>query len=526
MSLDYSLLVDPLILPEINSPLSSSNHSRSSSCNSIFSYDSSSESVDTQLTTPFQSPTRQNGPLLLPKIRLQDQEMPLSASNFSPNASIVDQYTLNHQPSRCHTFPETFSSDQHFPSHFYTMDAFYSHDSCDKLIDELPIYQSIYPSFPPMTEIPWDNPRSLNNEQTQNIASFVQIPTSFDSNNVMTPQNPLFDDTRISLIDYLSSPNPSPALVRQITINIRNITKKYFWWDIRQTRSWDSFNISTLYSIPDLNCYLNKEISCLTLPMPPYPSSRPENETELSNIYNSFYAAKLNAALSVTQGPRHLVMQQTAKNSSESSFISTYIDEIGHLASGSGIVRIVGLVKSYDIWNSSMRTEGNHRKVKYLRGLSNLHYHMREHGCRYGFIITEIEIVVVRNGTEKVPYFGYLEIQTIQLATNNSHTRFEGKSGSLNENENDISQNRPKMTALLALWYLHMLARDVTTPGQASWRTEIRPSAEGTRRKCLKKDDWIPEPQLAEKREARRIRGWVFAEDAVGRKELGRRVSR
>ncbi|KAF7530879.1 hypothetical protein G7054_g9427 [Neopestalotiopsis clavispora] len=33
----------------------------------------------------------------------------------------------------------------------------------------------------------------------------------------------------------------------------------------------------------------------------------------------------------------------------------------------------------------------------------------------------------------------------------------------------------------------------------------------------------MPQPQLAEKREAKRTRGWVFPEDPVGRKELGKR---
>lgn len=79
------------------------------------------------------------------------------------------------------------------------------------------------------------------------------------------------------------------------------------------------------------------------------------------------------------------------------------------------------------------------------------------------------------------------------------------------------------MTALMALWYLHMLARDDTIPGQVGWKSEIGAPAEGTRRKCLPKDEWIPEPQLAEKREAKRSRGWVWPEESVGRKELGRR---
>lgn len=219
-------------------------------------------------------------------------------------------------------------------------------------------------------------------------------------------------------------------------------------------------------------------------------------------------------------------MRPSAKSTTDPSFISNYTDDTSQLIYGRGLGRVVGLVKSFDRWNTGMRVEGNHRKVEYLRGLAHLHRHMREHGCRYGFIITEIELVVVRNGGESVPHFGYLEIQTIQLAAHdNPHTStFEEVEGSfVDAGEENVVPRKTKMTALLALWYLHMLARDDALPGQVGWKSEIGAPAEGTRRKCLPKDEWIPEPQLAEKREAKRIRGWVWPEEAVGRKELGKR---
>lgn len=208
-------------------------------------------------------------------------------------------------------------------------------------------------------------------------------------------------------------------------------------------------------------------------------------------------------------------MRQSGKGAgNDASFISNYTDDTSQLIYGRGLGRVVGLVKSFDRWNTGMRVEGNHRKVEYLRGLAHLHQCMRNNGCRYGFIMTEIELVVVRNGAEATPHFGYLEIQTIQLATHSNHA----------ENmESDGEVREPKMTALMALWYLHMLARDDALPGQVGWKAEIGAPAEGTRRKNLPKDEWIPEPQLAEKREGKRARGWVWPEEPVGRKELGKR---
>ena len=221
---------------------------------------------------------------------------------------------------------------------------------------------------------------------------------------------------------YLTSPNPAPALVRQINVHVRDSNTKHFWWDIRQIRPWTSFNSTTINSVPGLHALLNITLPTMTFPLPPRTSSQPETETELQSIYNSFYGTKLNAALSLSMGQRHLVMRQSAKGSIDPSFISNYTDDTSQLIYGRGLGRVVGLVKSFDRFNTGMRVEGNHRKVEYLRGLSHLHRHMRENNCRYGFIMTEIELVVVRNGAENTPHFGYLEVQTIQLAAHDTHT--------------------------------------------------------------------------------------------------------
>jgi hypothetical protein len=372
---------------------------------------------------------------------------------------------------------------------------------------------------------------SATNSQTEtfNQQNFIQVPQRTPSplqnaiNFDELTMSPLDDGMTTTMMSYLTSPNPAPALVRQLNIHVRDTSAKHFWWDIRQIRPWTSFTPTTISSIPGLHALLNINLPTLSLPVPLRTSSQPETEMELQSIYNSFYATKLNAALSVSLGPRHLVMRPS-KSNSDPSFISNYTDDTSQLIYGRGLGRVVGLVKSFDRWNTGMRVEGNHRKVEYLRGLAHLHRHMREHGCRYGFIITEIELVVVRNGAENVPHFGYLEIQTIQLAAHDTQTStFEEVEGSFVDAGEEVVEKKQKMTALLALWYLHMLARDEPLPGQVGWKSEIGAPAEGTRRKTLPKDEWIPEPQLAEKREAKRARGWVWPEEGVGRKELGRR---
>lgn len=551
MSLDYSFSFGPSTPPSfsfedaLREASYTTNHRRSSShVSSIYSQDSSPESINTQVTTPARSPIRQHGPMLLPKIRPQDQEIqsqpkrskrgPLSSASNPPGAP----FKPSHNRSYTNPEPISFRHDD-IPSHVRPMTtlcspisltptASRSHErraSASDLDDQtlgkygFPTYRQMPTYIPSATNPQTETFMPQNFFIPQRSPSPLHNSISFDDMTMAQLDN----GTTTTMMSYLTLPNPAPALVRQLNIHTRESNVKHFWWDIRQIRPWTSFNSTTINSIPGLQALLNIHIPDCSLPVAPRTSSQPETELDLQNIYNSFYATKLNGALSLSQGSRHLVMR-TSKGT-DPSFISNYTDDTTQLIYGRGLGRIVGLVKSFDRWNTGMRVEGNHRKVEYLRGLSHLHRQMRENGCRYGFIITEIELVVVRNGAEHVPHYGYLEVQTIQLATyDNQTSTFEEVEGSFDDHgEENVVHKQPKMTALLALWYLHMLARDDTLPGQVGWKSEIGAPAEGTRRKCLPKDDWIPEPQLAEKREAKRSRGWVWPEESVGRKELGKR---
>jgi hypothetical protein len=344
---------------------------------------------------------------------------------------------------------------------------------------------------------------------------------SFDGVDESVTLMPAVDEPTTSLYSYLTGPNPAPSLVRQLHIYTKDVNAKHFWWDVRQIRPWNAFNIETVASIAGLKELLMVAVPCSSLAVPAVTKiCHPETEAELHAICTDHYLHKLNAVLSVAQGTRHLVMRNEAGSGNGPSFISNYVDDTSALIYGRGLGRVVGLVKSYDRWNSGMRVEGNHKRVDYLRGLAHLHRCMREHGCRYGFIITEIELMVVRNGAENTPHFGYLEVQSIPLA----QTAGDDASGR-NSIGPDEEEEQPgmRMTALLALFYLHMLARDVPLQGQVGWKSEIGAPAEGTRKKCLPRDEWMPQPQLAEKREAKRSRGWVWPEEAINRKELGKR---
>ncbi|EHA56157.1 hypothetical protein MGG_02019 [Pyricularia oryzae 70-15] len=323
-----------------------------------------------------------------------------------------------------------------------------------------------------------------------------------------------------TLISYLTTANPAPALVRTISFPLNDPHTKHFWWDVRQVRPWTAFDASTILSFPGASTLLSTAVPACLLPSLPVTQQHPETEAALYSIYSSYYLPKLNTALSLSS-TRPLQLSHPSKSnsaatttpSSPASDFVFVVNARGETSSATAIfggkptARLVGLVKSFDRFNTGMRVD-NTKRIKYLKGLAHLHQIMREHGCRYGFILTEIELVFVRNGAEETPHFGYLEVGATQLAKHGE--------GSANNDETPL-------TACLALWGLCMLVGDEQLPGHAHWRSEIGAPAEGTRRKALPRDDWMPQPGLAERRGAKRARGWVMPEDAIGRKEIGKR---
>lgn len=567
-------------------------------------WDSSPESVmtnNTALTTPPRSPIRQHGPLLLPKIRSQDQTMepshgpirhkrnssthsinyaqtfnPYSRPGFTRRSTSPSNYSDLLSPATDGAVNSALNSPIEFPAsqpmsrgssmsrrpslahaRSQSTSAIRQHSRSGSIssIDDSVIARFGYPTYrsmpqyrtaatvaqpslnivttgmtnqfpqasgPQMSHIStvsqWSQPSSLSQVTTCNDDYVLPPELQWDAftENVETT----------TLLDYLTSPNPSPALVRRVTTLGRGL-HMHFWWDVRNLRSWTDFNIETITTIPGLLDLLNIPVSSMALPEPARPNMQPDSEAALHDITRDFHAAKVNAALKVAQGNSHMAMRalkQQPGTRQQPEFVSNYQSDYEKTIFGDGRGRVVGLVKAYDQWNTGMRSEAPNKQVYYLQGLAHLHRVMREHGCRYGFIMTEIELLCVRCGgpsnsstteggpvqgesTNGIPLFGFLELSApINLSKHglNSET------------------GEPQMTAGLALWYLHMLAKEAPLPGMGSWRMDVGGPAALTRQNITERDDWMPKPQISEKREAKRLRGWVFPEEPLSRKEVGR----
>ncbi|KAI1171183.1 hypothetical protein F4777DRAFT_566379 [Nemania sp. FL0916] len=527
-----SFTFDPSLLETTYVP----GHARTSSFGSIFSSTESSpsDSINTCATTPECSPPpiRQHGPVLLPKIRSQDQtiESPTKRVKRSTVPVVKPSRQRSARPAPTRSFtnpPEALSFDASFyaptedqtvfPSSLLCSQAPYVQDVIEPRrasstgLDSSTLEKYGYPTYRQVATYVPAVPQ-VQSQPEQFLYGFTQrgsSPTSLASTSTPDPT------PSTTLMDFLTTPNPAPSLVRSISYALRDPNTKHFWWDVRQIRQWSSFNLNTVLSLPGASTLLNYPVAAPLLPQPSTSARHPETEVALHNIYASYYIPKLNSALALftqrsiqfsvpttkhasTTAQDHLIVANMAGESSTAAAIF----------GGKPTARVVGLVKSFDRFNTGMRVEGNIKRVEYLRGLAHLHHVMREHGTRYGFILTEIELVLVRNGSESIPHFGHLEVTRVPLATP--------------QGENDDGEGAP-LTACLALWGLCMLAGDEPPTGHAAWKAEVGAPAEGTRRKALARDDWMPQPQLAEKREAKRARGWVLPEDPIGRKELGKR---
>nr|POE89834.1 hypothetical protein CFP56_20303 [Quercus suber] len=326
--------------------------------------------------------------------------------------------------------------------------------------------------------------------------------------------DPVLDRRTSTCLEYLTNPNPAPHLVQRISEGHRG-QSLHFWWDVRNVRAWSDFSIATISAIPELRRLLQIPVVLRDLPEPVKVNTNPETAVQLADLCAFHHAVKVNAALKITQGSGTHIAMRSLRSApgarAQPEFVSSYQTDQDRTIFGDGRGRVIGIIKCYEQWNSGMRNGQNPEKVKYLQSLAHLQRFMREHETRYGFIMTEIELVCVRVGgapsdTSNVPLFGHLEVAaSVQISASGT-----GPGGNM------------KMTAGLALWWLHMLAKERPIPGQYHWKMDVGGPAALTRQHHLHKDDWIPVPQTKEKRDAKVCRGWVFPNEPLSKRETGR----
>ena len=369
------------------------------------------------------------------------------------------------------------------------------------------------PSLQHLTQqIPSIEAPFINVEGTYDLPIDLSCPSRPSST---SPPPNLAPVATSSLLTYLTQPTQPVNLVRQLTFPTGRALSTHFWWDIRNVRPWSSFSLDTMFAVPDLLNLLSFQHDCNSFASLPSAATTasPASEVDLGNLITKIYFPKVNSACRLSLGSNSpslysAPLQDRTGNSPH--FLANYPNDADRTLSGLPRGRVVGLVKSFDRWNTGMRREGPARKVEYLRGLAHLQKCMRDHSCRYGFILTEIELVCVRAGCDDKgqPYFGYLELSE-GIATKTSvrpvDNTVEGTGAATPEPE------EVPMTVSLALYYLLMLAKATPLPGQPSSFMDVGASGAMTRQRVWHgmdndeeergkdgKDKWIPEPQMGE----------------------------
>ncbi|KAJ3474711.1 hypothetical protein NLG97_g9724 [Lecanicillium saksenae] len=370
-------------------------HARSSSkASSVYSAVSTAESACTRMTTPPRAspPIRQHGPLLLPKIRPQDQQVtPVRVQTMTPPPQRkVTKKRASH--TRSQTNPEAISNMA--MSHLgFSQPVDCSPMSLPRDLDSRRSSVSVVDTvdnygFPPYHMAFMPQEYAISQDYGYQFAPRETSPLSMASTPEPTPS--------LSLMSFLTSPSPAASLVRTVSYPIRDPNTKHFWWDVRNIRQWSAFNMDTIMALPGASGLLSTPVPAPLLPEPSFSARHPETEASLHAIYAS--------CLSPNRIPA---------NMNEPLFVGNVAGDSSTAAAmfgGKPTARVVGIVRSFDRFNTAMRVEGNIKRVEYLRGLAAIHHAMREHSCRYGFIMTEIELVIVRNGKDAIPNFGELDV--------------------------------------------------------------------------------------------------------------------
>ena len=599
----------PATPPEASLAVDQSNsaHSRNTSCSSWFSADSSPESALSGLPTPSRSPIRHHGPTLLPKIRSQDTIVEPSAAggpkrthrrvlSNTRNPPAFSPYPTSRpgmqrsvtEPVTCHGLLSPMANSLSrgtsllnspitlTPSHSRKSSLCHSRGNSTSSIDETLIKKFGYPTYrqlptyvahnsqppsPPLfdsVDISYELQSTVGaSESAQDNAGFetsvdfmpsVEDETMYPRISVSPPPPPVQAVSTINLLDYLTEPTQPINLVRQVNMAPGRGLHNFFWWDIRNLRSWDSFCVDTISTIPGLFPLLTTPVDCGLFPITP-PANKtvtPDSEAVLTDMVNQIYSPKVNAAVALSQGMTSLSLYPVPREERTNNgphLLANYPHDNERTIAGGPRGRVVGLVKSFDQWNTGMRNEVPYQKVRYLNGLAHLQKCMRDHSCRYGFIITEIELVCVRAGCDEgnnVPYFGYLEVS--EAIPTKAAMKPAVDPVSASSAGNSPEPQEVPLTVSLALYYLLMLSKSTPLPGQPGSFMDVGGPGALTRQRLWMgqdleeeergkdgKDKWIPEPQMGEKRDAKRVRGWVFPNEPWHKREgssVGRRGGR
>jgi len=251
----------------------------------------------------------------------------------------------------------------------------------------------------------------------------------------------------IRLIQYLQHGFDFIPVIDQNQSKHNTTNRKYNGRDITSTTLWESFNLERIrqdYGQVLTNCHIPAE---LTMPTPERPVSC---EVAIRARIDCYMTNRLVRSLRYgfryisTNRPRNIPIHMTTLNydvGNMTRIIKRFVPDTAFfdptLPAHERPNRAPGDIKPSYKWASHMV---NHRRrivrFEFRQALSQVNYYMKQHRTRYGYILTNRELVAIR----RLDNNGRLELSKPILWTAGG------------------TATRPVMTVLLGLWYLAMLA--------------------------------------------------------------------
>ncbi|KAK2812053.1 hypothetical protein FQN50_001763 [Emmonsiellopsis sp. PD_5] len=237
------------------------------------------------------------------------------------------------------------------------------------------------------------------------------------------------------LLDYLmlAPPHFPPA---STTRTPNTTSDAYSWKNITSVGHWPEFTCSQIMQHYGT---LLQSAQIASQPMPDTPLQPVKTEVDLACRYYAYLHPRLRRALRAAF--HHLVPQLAnlhltplAIDGGKELTDILFFDAVGMPDTSPS--RCVGIIKVSWKWGSDWGTsEVEEKRIEYRQVLSEIDFYMKRHGARYGFVLTDVELVPLKRLDE---YGNVLVARAIPW-----ETRGPGR-----------------LTILLGMWYLAMLEAD------------------------------------------------------------------
>ncbi|OAX78607.1 hypothetical protein ACJ72_07082 [Emergomyces africanus] len=256
----------------------------------------------------------------------------------------------------------------------------------------------------------------------------------------------------ISLMAYLQNVPPAIPTLPPPNPGPNTTSTSYRASDIHSVGVWINFTLATVRQ------RYQAHLMTTTLPPDPFPVSPPQpinSENPLRHRISDMLTTRIRRALRA--GFNQLQAAHQLNGLTPLSFDvgeaaltpGGFKPDLAYFVAasfGSGPNRAPGDVKPSWKWSTAMATGTAHDRNEFRQVLSQVNHYMKQHGSRYGFVLTDIELVAIR----RLDGNGSLELST-PISWESHGTAAQ-----------------PRLTVMLALWYLGMLAAQDL--GQDRWR--------------------------------------------------------